>query len=686
MKLKKTLAAILAATTITAPYGLYGTTSRVASDVYAEDTGAVAQLPDWIPNDFDSALSFSNRHGGVRIANGLIGVVSTGYYRPGRSEDTYGFDLNATEDMGQILKNEIYTSDEAGAFYQVFVYQPMKQGDLRLKVVDPHVQVPPSDNTEEPFESPAVSEYTFSVGSDLSVTETDIYAWLPDCAEEYTEYVTKNGEVSVKDNYLVFCRESGAGTPYRWEGTQTPEEFEDAAFSDCSEHTSVPLDGGTILEVIAYKAVKDGSAVIQYQLLPQTAGESVSKKLKADCIITDNAQKIVLGSNARISLIDSDTGELIDVDETTGFSLRVMSRTVMDTTDIAALTSNPCILSTSAYYFDGGITLTMPAGYTIPYSEETNTLPSDFESITKYENGAYDIVYRIKKSQGADLPAGATRVMFVDSETGKLIPEHLLENHPCSFETDLILDDPTHPGTSMSYGNLYTLKTNPEIFTDDLAAKYLEARSCRIYRTRDPETVLYDNGSMDMIFRTTIRVSGNINGDYDFNIADAVTLKNWLLGKPDAELENWEQADFTLDNQIDTFDLCLMMKKLVYREENAPVAVSITAEGGYDGVHIEYNIFKENDNYYFTAEEIRYSDNEKRSYALTEEQYHEIMTADYEGMAADSVLHYRGPVMDGFEYRTTLKYEDGTEKKYYTETSEVLNRIYAMETRLIAHS
>ena len=58
--------------------------------------------------------------------------------------------------------------------------------------------------------------------------------------------------------------------------------------------------------------------------------------------------------------------------------------------------------------------------------------------------------------------------------------------------------------------------------------------------------------------------SGNINGDGGFNTADAVLLQKWLLGDPDAQIEQPKMADFIRDGQLNAADLTLMKLKETY--------------------------------------------------------------------------------------------------------------------------
>ncbi|MBR6984261.1 MAG: hypothetical protein IKH75_12180 [Ruminococcus sp.] len=56
--------------------------------------------------------------------------------------------------------------------------------------------------------------------------------------------------------------------------------------------------------------------------------------------------------------------------------------------------------------------------------------------------------------------------------------------------------------------------------------------------------------------------TGDVNDDGDVTIADAVSLQNYLLGKT-TTMPNWRNADLYKNNRIDAFDMILMRKLLV---------------------------------------------------------------------------------------------------------------------------
>lgn len=62
---------------------------------------------------------------------------------------------------------------------------------------------------------------------------------------------------------------------------------------------------------------------------------------------------------------------------------------------------------------------------------------------------------------------------------------------------------------------------------------------------------------------TSQLITGDLNSDNSFSIADAVMLQSWLLGKSDVTLSDWKAADFCNDDNIDVYDLIEMKEALI---------------------------------------------------------------------------------------------------------------------------
>lgn len=61
---------------------------------------------------------------------------------------------------------------------------------------------------------------------------------------------------------------------------------------------------------------------------------------------------------------------------------------------------------------------------------------------------------------------------------------------------------------------------------------------------------------------TVKEVSGDVNNDGEYTVADIVLLQKWILAVKDTKLENWKAADLNNDNVLDSFDLVMMRKLL----------------------------------------------------------------------------------------------------------------------------
>ncbi|MDE6102187.1 MAG: hypothetical protein K2F73_04355, partial [Ruminococcus sp.] len=66
-------------------------------------------------------------------------------------------------------------------------------------------------------------------------------------------------------------------------------------------------------------------------------------------------------------------------------------------------------------------------------------------------------------------------------------------------------------------------------------------------------------------------LSGDVNSDGKFTIADVLIFQKWITGS-DVTLNNWQAVDFNQDGVLDVFDLCMMKNELrsynsIYKDE-----------------------------------------------------------------------------------------------------------------------
>ncbi|MBQ8011708.1 MAG: dockerin type I repeat-containing protein, partial [Oscillospiraceae bacterium] len=68
------------------------------------------------------------------------------------------------------------------------------------------------------------------------------------------------------------------------------------------------------------------------------------------------------------------------------------------------------------------------------------------------------------------------------------------------------------------------------------------------------------------IFVPIAEPTGDLNGDGALTVADAVQLRKYLLGAPDAVPSDWTAADMYMDGRLDAFDLSIVKKMLLNQE------------------------------------------------------------------------------------------------------------------------
>ncbi len=93
--------------------------------------------------------------------------------------------------------------------------------------------------------------------------------------------------------------------------------------------------------------------------------------------------------------------------------------------------------------------------------------------------------------------------------------------------------------------DLHYDRTSFKMTDEELGKQLLEIRE-KYFKKDTPDTI-----------------SGDVNKDGKFTVADAVMLGSWILQRSDAELADWESGDISTDGIIDIFDLCLMRKMLL---------------------------------------------------------------------------------------------------------------------------
>lgn len=301
MKIKKLAAAVLAAATAIIPLSSNGIAILPSSTSYAAQHATGAALPEWIPQNFESALDFRNTYGATHVQDGLVCIVfreQAEKVPEGEPQGMLRYEIRTTEGMMEQLYHNYLGSEESQYNYEVAVYYaPKEQGKFEVALVDTWLK---SSELDLGYNH-AIARYSFSIDEEYEITETDMYGWLPDCYTEYKDYVSSNGPVSVKDEFVVFCIDDTAGIRYQWYDVSKYEQtvIQQYTSSYCAMETAQLLAGGKIPHMEVYKAVDDGNALIKWSFVPSDDYQRLqaSKNLYADCTVSDSGKKVTINDD-----------------------------------------------------------------------------------------------------------------------------------------------------------------------------------------------------------------------------------------------------------------------------------------------------------------------------------------------------------------------------------------------------
>ena len=460
---------------------------------------------------------------------------------------------------------------------------------------------------------------------DLKPSSTEIYdkyngtesavirskAELSEFLSEYLEKRALNNFVSQYsdlffENYVLLL-----GTyldPYQ--GRVFKHGFKDAVYKDGKlviDHTSVisavrmRTSSFDILKVEIPKEKYDGSDVVWND----------EEILEQDC--------------KRISVIDADTGTLIEIPRDNVVDLFSDAMKYCEG-------SNP-------YYYGNQATISnwnelkldadyLPEGY-VPCSENA-------VEISEYPYNSADIVFKVKKASDIGRLSTIDRIVAWEkgvkqesvindlnsavisskSELSKVLTRYLsdelqrryLEKYADDFFKDnvlfldFVIDSTGGKGISiedavLSDGKIsvYYIKPSPDygICNTDYFC---------IMQAVVPREAYHDE-------TVEWKCLGDVNGDKQFGIADMLTLQKWLKGSSNVTIPDWTKADLCRDGRLDAFDLCILRKQLISidggyltspNNYDYTMTVDVHYDGyGYDGKELksedfqyEYSIFR----------------------------------------------------------------------------------------------
>lgn len=238
---------------------------EIKDGVFKRKDSSESISPEWIPKNFDEALDFYNEYGATYVQDNIVCYVRKldylDYY-------TYNFEFEENSDVQEYLTSNIYEwqfkwPDNKDDYDIVDV-------DFKFEVICFNV----TDNSNLEFTTyrenskGVVSDkhtYFFEADENDTVTETDIFGWLPDSVSELKKFNAKYGVVSIHNNYAVFCGEYGGCGGYSvfMEQNGTAQIETDLEY-DLYYTEIIEVCGGASYAVKVYKPVAPGTAVISW--------------------------------------------------------------------------------------------------------------------------------------------------------------------------------------------------------------------------------------------------------------------------------------------------------------------------------------------------------------------------------------------------------------------------------------
>lgn len=481
MRASRIFAAISA--TVLLQFYAFTTPISINTNVHAEEVSDSIQLPEWVPQNYQAAYQFFNLHGGTYIQDGLLYVAFCKSYSPNDDAAKAEYNIFVSEGVMEEVFHEQYQIG-SNRNIEIFVYKPVSPGNFKTSLTSP------SADTFTDFDGNTyIPSYEFYVDDLLNITETDLYAKLPDCITELEEFSKEHDTVSVIDDKLVFCLSNSTGLFSEWHEGYCSENMRQTAKWSCTKKTDFAgfFPGPRpMADIVVYEAVSEGPVYVRWDVVDIYHNDDIHYGYAAAYQDISFKTPSLSKGDARIKITDYETGKPVITDEDTGFSIHRRTSVTNESTLIAPVSSNPCIIPD----------LCKPS--------------AGFQS---------------------------------DTQTKETIP--------------VIAD---------ALGFKLVIPDEYDIPKDEFGVELKNAYM----------TITVVNGeAYDIEYRVSAKLSGDVNGDSEFNTADLVTLQKWLLGKSDTVLKNWKAADFCNDNVIDSFDLCLMRKALIIAQQEPPITLFI---------------------------------------------------------------------------------------------------------------
>ena len=423
MRVSRFITALSAAVLLQICPGLMS--ASIKSTASAADISDNIQLTEWIPQSYNAAYRFFNLHGGTYIQDGLLCVTFCKMYSLNKNDNIpeEEYTISVTDGIMEEVFHEQYQSQSESANgiygkFEVFVYKPVSPGDFRMSLTST------SNETLTDFDgNNYIPSYEFSIDDTLTITETDLYADLPDCITEFEEFSKTHDTVSVIDDKLVFCLTNPTSMFTKWQEGYCSENMLQTAKWGCTNKTNFAgffAGPRAMADIVVYEALSEGPVYVSWNVVDIYSPDEIYYGIAASYEDTAFKKPSVPKRDARIKITDYGTGEAVILDETTGFSIHRKSSVTDSNTLITPIPSNPCVIHDLCNPVKGlqsdaaeketipvtadalGFKLVIPDEYDIP-KDGFGVGKKAYMTITVVNGEAYDIEYRVSAKLSGDV-------------------------------------------------------------------------------------------------------------------------------------------------------------------------------------------------------------------------------------------------------------------------------------------
>lgn len=292
-----------------------------AVQLSAFTANAESSIPFGIPESYSETIDFMNACGNIYVQDDYICFCGKFTEFPGVVN---GFSSENSTAEYEIVSEESYhvPNMDDGWYHEVIVFQAKSAGTLDFTWTEDT-----SIMQNEPVGTYAkeVYHFTFSVDDQLQITETDLFAFVPDSIEEAVSFEAKTGGISVENGYVIYCKSCCMDGGYQifldtalcsvgyemvYENTIS-QRYDESMMYDIDEGY-VPPAGGTVYVVQVLKPTATGYLKVawrQQREWEEEPIENIEKTFLVYPTVSDITDITETGLTTRVRAVDYYTGE-----------------------------------------------------------------------------------------------------------------------------------------------------------------------------------------------------------------------------------------------------------------------------------------------------------------------------------------------------------------------------------------